>query len=55
MVKEISTIEQWLPPVREGVGVDSKREKGSFTGDRNILYLGCMGVYNCQNPSNCTL
>lgn len=36
-----------------------KRHKETFEADRYIHYLnhdgGCMGVYICQNLSNCTL
>lgn len=39
-------------------GLTTKRHKGAFGGDENVLHLDCGGGYTrapiCQNPS-CTL
>lgn len=46
----------WLGPGRLE-GLTTKRHKGAFGGDENVLHLDCGGytsAHICQNPS-CTL
>lgn len=60
--------DQWWPGASGRGGVEygegwekgiTKRPEDSFGGDRYVHYLNCdedfIGVYTCQNASNCTL